>query len=97
MHRLDQVIAPLRGHRTIGHLPAVGCARQIAVEKRRPQIVMTFDKRTLASHLGMRPEILSRNLAMLSKHGVKSSGRDIMIEDLPALQEFAKPTALIDE
>ena len=59
-------------------------------------IALTFDKRTLASRLGMRPEILSRNLAMLSKYGVKSSGRDIIIEDLPALQQFAKPNSLID-
>jgi CRP/FNR family transcriptional regulator, transcriptional activator FtrB len=62
----------------------------------RRNISLTFDKRTLASRLGMRPEILSRNLALLSKYGVKSSGRDIVIEDLPALQQFAKPNSLID-
>ena len=57
---------------------------------------MTFDKRTLASRLGMTPENLSRNFALLEKFGVKSSGRDIVIEDTPALKRFAKPNALID-
>ena len=67
-----------------------------AKQGHRHNIVLSFDKRTLASRLGMRPEILSRNLAMLSKYGVKSSGRDIIVEDLPALRQFAKPNALID-
>ena len=60
-------------------------------------IELTFDKRTLASRLGMTPENLSRNLALLSKYGVKSSGRDIVIEDAAALEQFAKPNMLIDE
>jgi CRP/FNR family transcriptional activator FtrB len=60
-------------------------------------IELTFDKRTLASRLGMTPENLSRNLTMLSKYGVRSSGRDIVIEDPSALEKFAKPNALIDD
>lgn len=67
-----------------------------AKQGRKRNIALTFDKRTLASRLGMRPEILSRNLTMLSKYGVKASGRVIVIEDLPALQQFAKPNTLID-
>ena len=59
-------------------------------------VELTFDKRTLASRLGMTPENLSRNLALLAKYGVKSSGRDILIEDSSALERFAKPNALID-
>jgi CRP/FNR family transcriptional activator FtrB len=59
-------------------------------------VELTFDKRTLASRLGMTPENLSRNLALLAKYGVKSSGRDIRIEDSSALERFAKPNALID-
>jgi CRP/FNR family transcriptional activator FtrB len=59
-------------------------------------IELTFDKRTLASRLGMTPENLSRNLALLSKYGVKSSGRDIIIENAAALERFAKPNTLID-
>ena len=60
-------------------------------------IELSFDKRTLASRLGMTPENLSRNLALLAKHGVRSSGRGIVIEDPSALEQFAKPNALIDD
>jgi len=59
-------------------------------------IELAFEKRTLASSLGMTPENLSRNLALLAKYGVRSSGRDIVIEDTKALERFAKPNALID-
>jgi CRP/FNR family transcriptional activator FtrB len=61
------------------------------------RIELAFDKRTLASRLGMTPENLSRNLALLAKHGVRSSGRDIVIEDAAALEQFAKPNVLIDD
>ena len=59
-------------------------------------IELAFDKRTLASRLGMTPENLSRNFALLTKYGVKSSRRDIVIEDTSALERFAKPNSLID-
>jgi CRP/FNR family transcriptional activator FtrB len=59
-------------------------------------IALTFDKRTLASRLGMTPENLSRSLALLTKHGVRSAGRGIAIDDPSALEQFAKPNALID-
>ena len=59
-------------------------------------IELEFDKRTLASLLGMTPENLSRNLALLASHGVKTLGRDIIVEDERALVQFAKPNALID-
>jgi len=58
---------------------------------------LTFDKRTLASRLGMTPANLSRNLAKLTTYGVRISGRDIIIENPSALARFAKPNALIDE
>jgi len=57
---------------------------------------LSFDKRTLASRLGMTPENLSRNLALLSKHGVRSAGRGIVIENPSALVQLAKPNSLID-
>jgi CRP/FNR family transcriptional activator FtrB len=61
------------------------------------QVALTIDKRTLASRLGMTPENLSRNFALLAKHGVKSAGRAIDIADPSALERFAKPSALIDD
>jgi CRP/FNR family transcriptional activator FtrB len=62
----------------------------------RQQVDLQFDKRVLASRLGMTPENLSRSFALLVEHGVKSSGRDIVIEDQEALERFARPNVLID-
>lgn len=60
------------------------------------RVVLTCDKRTLASRLGMTPENLSRNLAMLASHGVTSRGREIRIASRERLKKLAKPDALID-
>ena len=60
------------------------------------QVELKYDKRIIASHLGMSPENLSRNLALLADHGVRGSARDIIIEDRTALERFAKPNPLID-
>lgn len=60
------------------------------------RVTFQHEKRTLASQLGMTPENLSRNLALLVKHGVRSNNRDIVIADRAALTAFAKPTPLID-
>jgi CRP/FNR family transcriptional activator FtrB len=70
--------------------------RADVVQGHRNNVELEFDKRILASRLGMTPENLSRNLALLAGHGVKSSGRGIIIEDESALAEFAKPNSLID-
>ena len=35
-------------------------------------------------------------MALDERYGVKTSGREIVIEDLPALQQFAKPNSLMD-
>jgi CRP/FNR family transcriptional activator FtrB len=59
-------------------------------------VELKFNKRILASRLGMAPENLSRNLAYLQRYGVHNSGRDIVVDDLRRLEAFAKPSALID-
>lgn len=59
-------------------------------------IELNYDKRTLASRLGMTPENLSRALSQLSKHGVRSSGRKIEITNRNALIAFAGPDPLLD-
>jgi CRP/FNR family transcriptional activator FtrB len=59
-------------------------------------VILPFDKRTLASCLGMSAENLSRNLSALKKYGVRSSGQKIFVDDRSALLEFAKPNELID-
>lgn len=68
-----------------------------AVDGKNGCIELPFDKRMLASCLGMSPENLSRNLALLAKYGVRSSGHSIVIDDPSALAEFAKPNVLIDD
>jgi len=70
--------------------------RTDALQGNQRTIELTLEKRTLASSLGMTPENLSRSLARLSKYGVRSAGREIVIEDSFALERFAKPNTLID-
>lgn len=57
---------------------------------------LTYDKRTIASLLGMTPENLSRNLATLSATCIASEGREIRITDRDRLVELASPNPLID-
>jgi CRP/FNR family transcriptional regulator, transcriptional activator FtrB len=64
---------------------------------RAGQFDIPFDKRTLASRLGMTPENLSRNFATLTRHGVEVQGRTITISDQGLLAELANPDPLIDE
>lgn len=59
-------------------------------------VVLNFDKRTLASLLGMTPENLSRSFSNLSKHGVRNGNRGVVIENRSALIEYSCPTPLID-
>jgi len=58
---------------------------------------LDVDKRTLAGLLGMTPENLSRAFAALKPHGVRVQGRHIAIDDVELLQEFARPSLLIDD
>ncbi|MDE2364248.1 MAG: helix-turn-helix domain-containing protein [Hyphomicrobiales bacterium] len=58
---------------------------------------LPFDKRKLAAHLGTTPENLSRTFAVLAQHGVDARGREIVVTDMIALKELAKPDPLIDD
>lgn len=60
-------------------------------------IVVPFDRGTLASHIGTTRENLSRNLAYLTDHGVRIRGREIVIDDKDQLTLFARPQRLIDD
>lgn len=70
--------------------------KRSAAKGRVTRFELPFEKRTLASRLGMTPENLSRNLALLKNHGIVSAGKEILIEDRAALERFARPDALID-
>jgi CRP/FNR family transcriptional activator FtrB len=60
-------------------------------------IVVPFDRGTLASHIGTTRENLSRSLAMLTEHGVRIRGREIVIDGKELLEAFARPQRLIDD
>lgn len=57
---------------------------------------MPFEKRVLASRLGMAPEVLSRTFVTLRSYGVAVSGRSIVLKDTAALCRLAAPSNLID-
>jgi CRP/FNR family transcriptional activator FtrB len=76
-------------------------ANWILTEARRDSsqatIVIPFDRGTLASHIGTTRENLSRSLAMLTEHGVRIRGREIVIDGKDLLEAFARPQRLIDD
>jgi CRP/FNR family transcriptional activator FtrB len=60
-------------------------------------IVIPFDRGTLASHIGTTRENLSRSLALLTDHGIRIRGREIIIDRKDQLEAFARPQTLIDD
>lgn len=58
---------------------------------------LPYDKRTLASLLGMTPENLSRAFNTLRPYGVEVNGGTIALTDVKALEMLAKPNPLIDD
>ncbi len=57
---------------------------------------LPYDKRTIASLLGMTPENLSRAFNTLKPYGVDVDGATVRLSDLKALETLAKPNPLID-
>lgn len=62
-----------------------------------PEFELQFEKRKLASFLGMTPENLSRAFKGLKPYGVEVNGNMIRIRDKDDLLSFAKPSRLIDD
>jgi CRP/FNR family transcriptional activator FtrB len=58
---------------------------------------LEFEKRRLASMLGMTPENLSRAFKGLQPYGVTVNGTRIAIRDQADLERFARPNPLIDD
>lgn len=58
---------------------------------------LEFEKRRLASYLGMTPENLSRAFKGLQAYGVAVQGNRVTISDQQDLERFAKPNRLIDD
>lgn len=57
---------------------------------------LPYDKRTIASLLGMTPENLSRAFNTLKPYGVDVDGSVVRLKDAKALETLAKPNPLID-
>lgn len=60
-------------------------------------IELPFDKKVLASRLGMAPEVLSRSFASLQAYDVAVSGATVRIGDRAALMRLAQPASTIDD
>lgn len=60
-------------------------------------IELPYDKRTLASLMGMTPENLSRAFNTLKPYGVRVEGSRIHMEDMESLENLAKVNPLIDD
>lgn len=58
---------------------------------------LPIEKRRLASFLGMTPENLSRAFKALQPYGVEVDGNRIRVNDQGDLENFAKPSPLIDD
>lgn len=58
---------------------------------------MPFDKKILASRLGMAPEVLSRAFSTLGAYGVEVNGPRISLADPAALEVLAKPIPTLDD
>lgn len=58
---------------------------------------LEFEKRRIASVLGMTPENLSRAFKSLQPYGVSVAGNRITIGNQSDLERFAKPNPLIDD
>lgn len=58
---------------------------------------LAYEKRRLASVLGMTPENLSRAFKGLQPYGVTVTGTRIAIDNQADLERFAKPNPLIDD
>jgi len=70
---------------------------QESISQTPGQIELPFDKKILASRLGMVPEVLSRSFAALQPYGVSVSGSSVRLGDREALIRLAHPTLTIDD
>lgn len=58
---------------------------------------LPYDKKILASRLGMAPEVLSRSFATLAEFDVHVAGRHVKLRDRSALTKLANPSPTIDD
>ena len=61
------------------------------------KLTFPFDKKVLASRLGMAPEVLSRCFASLAAYDVVVQGPSVRINDFDVLRKLAQPSPTIDD
>jgi len=90
-HQALDVVEDLKTHRLLTTTERVAdwILRQDGSSGGTGTIVIPFDKRILASYLGMAPEQLSRHFATLAAIGVSVDGRSITFTDREALSAVA--------
>lgn len=71
--------------------------RYEAEQGRRGVVELQYEKRILASLLGMTPENLSRAFKTLKPYGVDVDGMTVRLKDMKALEILAKPNSFIDD
>lgn len=75
-------------------------ANYLLAEHRRQgeagRLTLPYEKRTIASLLGLAPENLSRAFNTLKAYGVTVAGAEVHLSDAAALTGIAKPDLLID-
>jgi CRP/FNR family transcriptional activator FtrB len=99
-HRYRDLVRALKGHklRMGPERLANWILREEAHSNSRGQVTMPYEKRLLASLLGMTPENLSRSFTALAKHGVETDGRStIIIKDRQKLRRLAHVDPLIED
>jgi CRP/FNR family transcriptional activator FtrB len=98
-HAYRRVVRELKNQKLRSSLERL--ANWILAEDKRMgghrRIELPFDKKVLASRLGMAPEVLSRSFNALAAYKVEVVGPCIRIQDLDALIALAHPSVTIDE
>jgi CRP/FNR family transcriptional regulator, transcriptional activator FtrB len=98
-HSFRGVMKELKGHKL--RTGAERLANWILVQDARHGATGRFrlphGKRTLAAHLGVTPETLSRTIAQIADHGASFGRRDVTIVDRDRLTSFAQPSRSLDD
>jgi CRP/FNR family transcriptional activator FtrB len=87
----DELVEDFKNHRLRSTVERVAhwMLRGDRMSGETGRIVIPFDKRVLASYLGMAPEHLSRSFSALAAAGVEVQGRSVILNDRAALEELA--------
>jgi CRP/FNR family transcriptional activator FtrB len=86
-----------RAFRPVSERLANWLLREMEPEGAGGRVILPFNRRKLAAHIGTTPETLSRVFTTLSAHGVEGHGQEIVLRDIAELSRLAGPDPLIDD